>query len=110
MARFFGAIGYGESVETTAGSGVYQDGITEVEYYGDVIRNTRQLEPGEGLNPNVEVNNSISIVADQYANSHFLAIRYIRWEGVLWTVTSVEVRRPRLILSLGNVYNGPVAS
>ena len=84
--------------------------ITEVEYYGDVIRNTRQLEPGEGLNPNVEVNNSISIVADQYANSHFLAIRYIRWEGVLWTVTSVEVRRPRLILSLGNVYNGPVAS
>lgn len=107
MARFFGEIGYGESVEKPAGSGVYVDHITEREYYGDVIRNTRRLEEGEGLNKDISVGNSISVVADEYANEHFHAIRYIRWAGALWEVTSVEVRAPRLILNLGDVYNGP---
>lgn len=51
--------------------------------------------------------NSISIVADKYANEHFFLIRYVMWEGVRWTVTNVEVRAPRLLLSIGSVYNGP---
>jgi hypothetical protein len=106
--KFFGEIGYGESVETPTGSGNWVDHITEHEYYGDVLRNTRQLEPGETLNDNLSVGNSISIVADEYANEHFHAIRYIRWADVTWKVTSVEVRAPRLILTLGEVYNGPV--
>jgi len=109
MAKYYGEIGYGESVETASGSGVYVDVITEVAYYGDVIRNSRRLESGESLNDDISVGNSISIVADEYANSHFFAIRYIRWQGVLWTVTKVEVRSPRLILDLGSVYNGPTS-
>lgn len=107
MAKFYGEIGYGESVEKPSGSGVYVDVITEYPYYGDVIRKTRKLESGESLNDDITVGNSISIVADEYANQNFSAIKYIRWEGVLWTVTDVEVRAPRLILSLGSVYNGP---
>jgi len=107
MARYFGEVGYGESVEMPPGSGVWEDVITEFSYFGDVIRNYRKLESGEGLNDDLAVSNSISIVADQYAIEHFFAIRYIRWEGVLWTVPTVEVRSPRLILNLGKVYNGP---
>lgn len=107
MARFFGEVGYGESNEEPSGSGVWVDTITEVSYYGDVIRDTRKLEPGEGLNDDIIVNNSISIVADEFANKHFHKIRYVRWAGTLWTVTSVEVKSPRLILSIGSVYNGP---
>jgi hypothetical protein len=107
MARFFGEVGYADSVETPSDSGVWIDVITESEYYGDVVRNTRKLDPGEGLNEDISVGNSISIVADEYANKHFFKIKYVRWEGVLWTVTNVEVKAPRLILSLGSVYNGP---
>jgi hypothetical protein len=107
MARFFGEVGYGDSVETPTGSGVWEDVITEVEYYGDVVRNTRKLDSGEGLNDDLTVNNSISIIADDYAIKHFFKIKYVRWSGVLWTVTNVEVRSPRLVLSLGSVYNGP---
>jgi hypothetical protein len=110
MAKFYGEIGYGESVEKPSGSGVFVDSITEVAYYGDVIRNTRKLASGESLNDDISVGNSISIVADEYATQHFFAIRYIRWEGVLWTVSSVEVQSPRLILALGSVYNGPTTS
>jgi hypothetical protein len=107
MARFFGAVGYADSLETPANSGVWVDDINESLYFGDVIRNTRKLEPGEGLNDDISVGNSISIIADEYAIKHFFKIKYVQWEGVLWTVTNVEVKSPRLILSLGSVYNGP---
>lgn len=106
MARFFGAVGYGEPVETPVDSGVWVDIINEIEYYGDVTRNTRKLESGENLNDDISVGNSISIVADQYAIEHFSKIKYVRWAGTLWTISSVEVRSPRLIMSLGSVYNG----
>jgi hypothetical protein len=104
MTRFFGRIGYGESVETAPG--VWEDQIVEYSYYGDVIRNARNLREGENLNFDLNVQNSISIVADAYANEHFFAIRYVEWAGVLWTVSSVEVQSPRLLLRLGEVYNG----
>lgn len=107
MARFFGKVGYGDSVEAPSGSGVYVDTITEISYYGDVVRNTRKLESGEQLNDDITVGNSISIVADDFAIKHFAKIKYVQWEGVLWTVPSVEVKAPRLILSIGSVYNGP---
>ena len=107
MARFYGTVGYGEPVESPPESGVWRDQIVEYPYTGDVIRNTRKLEGGEGLNDDINVGNSISVVADQFADANFFKIKYVRWMGVLWKVTSVEVRRPRLILSLGSVYNGP---
>ena|ERR1700741_667106 len=107
MAKFYGEIGYAESEETAPG--VWQDVITEIKYYGDVIRNTRRLQEGEKVNNDLSVSNSISIVADAYANEHFFAIRYIKWAGTLWTVTDVEVQSPRLLLRLGGVYNGPKA-
>lgn len=107
MARFHGEVGYGDSVEQPPGSGVWVDVVEEFPYTGDVIRNSRTLESGESLNNDITVSNSISIVADEYAIAHFFNIKYVRWAGVLWTVTTVEVRSPRLVLSLGSVYNGP---
>lgn len=105
MTRFFGVVGYGESLESD--SGVWTDEITEVEYYGDVVRNTRKLEPGDKVNDDISVGNSISIVADEFAQNNFFKIKYVGWAGTRWIVTDVEVRSPRLILTLGGVYNGP---
>jgi hypothetical protein len=105
--RFYGEVGYGESSENPPGSGIWADTITEHSYSGDVVRNTRKLDSGEHLNDDLTVNNSISIVADEFANQHFFQIKYVVWQGIRWTVRSVEVRSPRLILSLGEVYNGP---
>jgi hypothetical protein len=107
MAKFYGEIGYGETVEKSPG--VWEDVITEKTYFGDVIRNSRQLKEGEGVNNDLSVGNSISIVSDAYANEHVFAIRYIRWAGALWTVVNVDVQSPRLVLRLGGVYNGPKA-
>jgi hypothetical protein len=107
MAKFYGLIGYGFSEETVPG--VWADVITEHMYVGDVIRNSRKLQENENLNNDISVGNSISIVADAYANEHFFAIRYLRWAGTNWIVSNVDVQSPRLILRLGGVYNGPTA-
>lgn len=109
MARFFGEVGYGEAVETPINSGVWINQITEFEYQGDIIRNFIQSQNTGDVNNSIAVANSISIVADDFAVDNFFNIKYVRWMGVLWTVTNVEVRSPRLILNLGSVYNGPTA-
>lgn len=106
MAKFYGKVGYIETAETPPGSEIWEEVKTERCYYGDVLRNTKRWERGESLNDDLDVSNKISIVADPYAYQHFFAIRYVSWMGSLWKVTSVEVERPRLILSIGGVYNG----
>jgi hypothetical protein len=106
MARFHGEVGYASAAVESA-PGVWKDTIVERTYFGDAIRTNRRLQEGDSLNKDIVVNNSISIVADAYAAANFSAIRYVRWNGALWTVVDVEVQRPRLLLRLGGVYNGP---
>lgn len=106
--RFYNAIGYGSTVETAPG--VWDDIITERKYRGNVIRNTRTYSAQENsVNDDLTISNSISIVGDEYAMSNITAMRYVEFAGALWKVSNVEVQRPRLILQLGGVYNGPTA-
>lgn len=107
MAKYFGKIGYAEQVETAPG--VWEEQITERQYYGDVVRNIRRLESSGDINDNINVSMEISIVADPYAIQNFHAMRYVEFMGSLWKITSVEVNYPRLILSIGGVYNGQQA-
>lgn len=105
--RFSGKVGYGESVEEPEGSGKWVTAITERTYSGDVIQISRQLNPGDKVNSDISISNMISIVADPFAVDNFVNIKYVRWAGHPWIVTDVKVQRPRLILTLGSVYNGP---
>jgi hypothetical protein len=105
MAKFYGCVGYVESVETAPG--VFMECATEHTYSGDVTRNSRRNEKGDSVNDDLVLNNMVSIISDPYSENHLFAIRYIRWQGALWKVTNVEVQRPRLLLTIGGVYNGP---
>lgn len=104
MAKFFGKIGYAETVETVPG--VWTEEITERDYYGDLIRNTRRLQTADKLNDDINIANELSIVADPYAINNFHSMRYAKFMGTAWKITNVEVQYPRLILTLGGVWNG----
>lgn len=104
MAKFYGTIGYIETKETAPG--VWTEVPTERQYYGDVLQNSRRWKPGSELNDDLDINNRISIVSDPYAMNNFHSLRYIEWMNTLWKVTNVEVQFPRLILTIGGVYNG----
>ena len=104
MAKFYGVIGYAEMIETAPG--VIRESITERNYYGELIRNSRGLQSGDQLNDDITIANEISIWADPYANQNFHSMRYIEFMGTKWKIKNVEVRFPRLILTTGGVYNG----
>lgn len=112
MTRFRGPVGYADSVESAPG--VWTDSITEKVYTGDVIRNSRRLVDAElalqTRNTDISVENSFAIVADAYALKNFIKMRYVGWNGENWAITNVEVRRPRLILTIGGLWNGDTPS
>ena len=103
MSKYYGTIGYAKTIETTPG--VWEETIIEKNYKGDVLRNTRRYESADKLNDNININNQISILADSYAYENFFSMRYITWFGSKWKITNIEVQRPRLLLTIGGVYN-----
>ena len=104
MAKFYGKIGYASTVETKPG--VYEEQIVERSYYGDLIRNTRRRQSADQDNDDINISYEISIVADPFATNNFHTMRYAVFMGTKWKISNVEVSYPRLILTLGGVYNG----
>ncbi len=105
MAKFYGIIGIADYVED--GLDIYRETIVERPYSGDIIRKSNRFVAGQSVNDNLTINMQVSIVADPYINQHFPSIRYIVVNGCKWKVASVDSSNyPRLILTLGDVYNG----
>ena len=108
MAKWYGRVGYVETKEIEPG--VWEPAVTERPYFGDLLKNvSKWVANTNSVNDNLNVANQISIVADPYAYQHFSSVRYVEFMGTMWDVTSVEPQYPRLILSIGGVYDGPQA-
>lgn len=103
MAKFYGPVGYAEY--DTVAPGRVTEKIIERKYYGDIQKYNRKLESSNDINDNINVSMKISIVADAYAYDHFFAIRYVKYAGATWKVIDISPERPRLILTIGGLYN-----
>ena len=107
MAKFSGPIGYAMKIEQRPG--FYTDRIEEHNHMGDIIQNSaRWTNSSDSTNDDLVLNHQISILADPFARDNFHAMKYVRLMGTNWKITSVRVQYPRLILTIGGVYNGPV--
>lgn len=103
MAKFCGAIGYAVTKETEPG--IWEEQIVEVEYFGDVIRNSRRFSGSAKVNDDINISNQISIIADPFANNNFHAMKYVVFMGAKWKISEVTVQYPRLVLTIGGLYN-----
>ncbi len=103
--KFYGKIGYGFTGETAPG--VWRETDIEKDVVGDWLKSSRQLGDSSKVNSDITFSNIVSIVADPYAREHFQFIKYVidGRSGCKWKVTNVEVQFPRLLLTLGGVYN-----
>lgn len=108
MPRYVGHVGYGLQQEIS--QGVWADIIVEGEYYGDVEKVTTRLRDGDGLNQDIVSEHKISVLADENALEFWNQVKYVEWAGLRWSVKSAQIIRPRLILYIGGVYNGPIAA
>lgn len=107
MAKYYGMIGFGKTVETDPENrpGVYEPVIEEHPYYGDILSNNRRYDRGDGLNDDLGVRNEFSILADPFAMENFKDMRYLTWLGSKWKITDVKVDFPRMTLSVGGIWN-----
>lgn len=101
--KYYGTVGYAETTETAPG--VWEETIVERSYCGDIIQLNRRLETKDTVNDGINITNKISIVSDPYAIQNFMSIRYVTWLGNKWKVSDVKVQPPRLIFSIGGLYN-----
>lgn len=109
--KFSGKVGFWlKDVETKPG--VYKPGIVEKHYTGDVLRNSRRFQQVENQqNENLRITNRLSIISDLYMQKNWGSVKYVSWNGVNWSVSSVDISSyPRVILELGGVYNGKTST
>lgn len=105
MAKWFGKIGFATKVQTAPS--VWKPLIEEHEYYGDVIRDTASWTNNpDSTNDELKFDGQISILADQFAHRKFSSMKWIELYGTKWKITKVEPKYPRLILTVGGVWNG----
>lgn len=105
MGKFYGKVGFITTEETSPG--VYLPRAKKKTYYGEVLNATKRWRGAEDqVNDNIIVDSRISILSDKFMTENLSHIRFVDWMGALWTVTSVELQFPRVILSIGGVYNG----
>jgi hypothetical protein len=104
MAKFYGVIGYAITEETEPG--IFEEKLITNSYIGDILKNSRRLQEAGKVNDDITISNRISIIADPFANNNFHSMRYVEYMGVKWKVKEIEVEYPRLILSIGGLYNG----
>lgn len=108
MAKFCGALGFATISETAPG--VFVDKVEDRTYRGDVLTNYVKWQDNQQVNDDMYISARISIIADYFAYENLARIKYVRWYGACWKVLNVEPQRPRLILTLGGVYNGEVST
>lgn len=104
MSRFYGKIGFISTIESEPG--IWTDEIIERRYRGEIKKDFYKWSSSEHLNDNVNISNAVSVIADTYMYDNIYAMKYIHLGGALWKITDIEIQRPRLILSIGGLYNG----
>lgn len=103
MAKFYDAIGFEELTESVPGA--WTPVITEHFYYGDVIKNARRNRQTDKINDDIILDVSISIIADDFATLGISKMKYIKYMGSKWKITSISIQHPRIILGIGGIYN-----
>lgn len=109
MNRFYGVVGF--SVTKNTAPGVWEPSITERPYKGDIITNTRRYQDSTtSTNDDLLINNKISILSDSFSDKNIGNMLFVEYANTCWKITNVEINYPRIIITLGGVYNGGRAS
>lgn len=104
MAKFYEIVGFVGTSETSPG--VWTNSYTDRYYFGDIIKNYRKYRQDSDVNDDVVLDMTISIIADDFALSNLQTMTYIKWMGSKWKIINVSVERPRIVLTIGGVFNG----
>lgn len=103
MPKCSGVIGYALAEETQPG--VWTEGMVEKKYYGDIVRDNRKVVDQGEINGSINVSNDISVVSNKFMLTNMAFMRYISFANSKWKIKSVDIKPPRMIISLGGFHN-----
>lgn len=101
--KYYGPVGF--LITEEIDEGIHKPLITERNYTGELTKWISKWQTGVGINDDINLTNQISIIADPFAYENFTNIVYVEFQKSKWKVNSVEIQYPRLILSVGGLYN-----
>lgn len=104
MSKWFGKIGY--AIQKESEPGIWEDEIVERDYYGDLLTDNRKRQSNNNVLDEITLSNMVSIIADPFAYNNCSCMAYAEIMGARWKISEVEVKPPRLNLTIGGVYNG----
>lgn len=105
MSKWFGKIGFALPTREVE-PGIWNSSVEEREYYGDVTSGRWKRQSSGEINDNINLANVLSILADSFAFENHSYIVYVEILGSKWKISDVELQYPRMILSIGGVWNG----
>lgn len=105
MAKFSGKIGFSLESEDGGETGIWAPQVTEKQYYGDIMNDTRKWNDDSKVNENLNISNKFSIVANRFAIENIGYMRYVVWHGFKWKIITAEISGPRIVLYVGGLYN-----
>lgn len=105
--KYSGIIGYVITYEDPEAPSVYRTKFVKRKAKGDVLDlSTRWQKDKDSTNDDIVLSKKISIIMDPFVAKNFSYIRYVTYMGVKWRVESATPQYPRIVLTLGGVYNG----
>lgn len=103
MNKWSGLIGFVTYEDD--GSGNFMPKNIERPYKGDVIKLTRRLQTTDQKFDKIVMNNRLSVICDVFMNENMYNIKYATFKGAKWTVSDIDTQYPRIIITLGELYN-----
>jgi len=103
--RYSGALGLVEQTEVRPG--IWEETVTEVPVLGTVRQRTEVLRSADNVLPEYATTTSISVPARGVGPMDNSNIRYITYKGHRWQIASIVDEPPRIVVYMGEEYNGP---
>lgn len=105
MSKFYGKIGYIKTTESKPG--IWSENEITKDSYGDIINSSNKYTTdNSSTNDNIDISMVLSIILDEYIINNLRYIKFVEYMGVKWKVTKFEIKHPRILLTLGGIYNG----
>ena len=101
--RWYGNIGF---AITTNKDDIYTEEIQEKPYKGDLLKRSPRWQATDKVNDDLNITDQISVVADDFAYQNVGIMKYAELSGSKWKIVSADLQYPRIILTIGGVWNG----
>lgn len=101
--KWYGNIGFGIPVNE---NDIHTEVITDKPYKGDILENNLRWQQSDKIDDDLNITNKISVIANDFAYDNIGYMKYVELRGNKWKIVSATLQYPRILLTIGGVWNG----